>query len=63
MKLIVNYMPENLSEDTMQIIRDTVTPSLVWDDCSQYNCDAILEQHWHIQSIVEACDGCDYLEI
>ena len=62
-KFIVNYMPSELSKVDMKAIRDKITPSLVWDESNQYNCDAILSEFWQIQKIVEACEWCDYLEI
>ena len=63
MKYIVSYCPENLTEAQKNMIRENIIPCMTWDETSQYNCDSILEEFWHDQSIVEACEWCDYLEL
>ena len=34
-----------------------------WYRYKQWYVDSILVEFWTIQGIVEACEGCDYIEI
>lgn len=63
MKYIVNYFPNNLSKEQMQMIRDKITPSMEWEDSSQYSCDTILEKFWSDKDIVYSCEWCDYIRL
>lgn len=59
-------MPEELSENLMREIKDNVSPymsSTSWEDTAQYNCGEILQMYWNLQDVIQACDGCEYIEM
>lgn len=56
MKYIVNYMPENLSQEKMQYIRENFSPSMESEESNTYQCDVIMENTPNDREIAEACE-------
>lgn len=65
MKYTVKYYPPELSSESIEKIKNNISPSMTDNEDGNwlYNCDYILETFPDIQEIKDACEGCDYLEL